>query len=104
MENIINNYISENREGVFALLKELCAIPAPSHKEENRAKYIKTRFENMGAKGGYIDEALNVIFPLNCENSNKITVFAAHTDTVFPDLSPMPYHDDGTRIFSRGCR
>lgn len=102
MENKIKNYISKNRDDIFALLKNLCAIPAPSHKEENRAKYIKTWFENIGAKNTYIDDALNVIFPLNCENSNKITVFAAHTDTVFPDLTPMPYHDDGNKIYSPG--
>ena len=102
MENKIKNYISKNREDVFTLLKNLCAIPAPSHKEENRANYIKTWSENIGAKNAYIDDALNVIFPLNCENSNKITVFAAHTDTVFPDLTPMPYHDDETRIYSPG--
>ena len=50
-------------------------------------------FEKNGAKGVYIDSALNVIFPLNCEGSNELTVFVAHTDTVFPDTEPMPYSD-----------
>ena len=34
--------------------------------------------------------------------SDDITVFVAHTDTVFPDTEPMPYIDDGERISSPG--
>ena len=39
---------------------------------------------------------------MNCENSNEITVIVAHTDTVFPDTEPMPYKDDGEKIFCPG--
>lgn len=95
-------FIEENKEQMFTTLKELCAIPAPSHFEQERAAYCKKWLESVGAKGVYIDDALNVIFPINCENSDKITVFVAHTDTVFPDREPMPYVDDGTYIRSPG--
>ena len=86
-------FINENKELIFSTHKALCLIPAPSYFEQKRAEYIKNWLENIGAKGVYIDEALNVIFPLNCENSNEISVFAAHTDTVFPDLEPLPYEE-----------
>ncbi len=99
---MIKEYISENTSLMFNTLKELCAIPAPSHFEHNRAQYCKKWLEDAGATGVYIDEALNVIFPLNCDGSNEITVFAAHTDTVFPDTEPMPYFDDGEKIHSPG--
>lgn len=95
-------FIEANKEQMYQTLKELCAIPAPSHFEHQRAAYCKKWLEDIGAKGVYIDEALNVIFPINCEGSDKITVFAAHTDTVFPDMEPMPYVDDGVRIHSPG--
>ena len=95
-------FIEANKEQMYQTLKELCVIPAPSHFEHQRAAYCKKWLEDMGAKGVYIDEALNVIFPINCEGSDKITVFAAHTDTVFPDMEPMPYTDDGVRIHSPG--
>ncbi len=98
----MENYISENMESVYSVLKELCAIPAPSHSEHKRAEYCKNWLEQNGAKGVYIDEALNVIYPLNCDNSDEITVFVAHTDTVFPDLEPMPYADDGEKIYCPG--
>jgi len=103
MENKVKEYALQSRELLLRTLKELCHIPAPSHQEEERAAYCKCWLESVGAKGVYIDRAQNVIFPLNCENSNAITVFAAHTDTVFPDLEPMPYTDDGDRVHCPGA-
>lgn len=91
----IKQFIKENEQGMYDLLKDLCLIPAPSGKEDARAAFCKAWFEKVGAKGVYIDEAKNVIFPLNAEKSNALTVYVAHTDTVFPDEKPMPYSDDG---------
>ena len=95
----IKAFISENKDYAYQTLKELCLIPAPSHHEEKRAEYCKEWLIKNGATDVYIDDALNVIFPLNCENSNSITAFAAHTDTVFPDTSPMPYYEDEEKIY-----
>lgn len=102
MRNELKHYIAEHTEEMYGLLKELCLIPAPSNQEEKRAAYCKNWLEKAGAKGVYIDEALNVICPFNCENSNELTVFVAHTDTVFPDTEPMPYIDDGEKIHCPG--
>lgn len=101
-KNIIPNYITENYESMLQTLQELCAIPAPSNMEHKRAVYCKEWLEKAGAEGVYIDEALNVVFPLHCEGSKEITVIVAHTDTVFPDLEPMPYVDDGAKIHCPG--
>lgn len=98
----MKDFIERNKESLYNTLKELCAIPAPSHFEHERAEYCKNWLEAVGAKGVYIDDALNVVFPINCDGSDKITVFVAHTDTVFPDREPMPYIDDGTYISSPG--
>ena len=98
----MENYIEQNKELMYKTLKELCGIPAPSHSEEKRAEYCKAWLESYGARGVYIDEAKNVVFPLNCEGSKNITVIVAHTDTVFPDTEPMPYLEDGDKIFSPG--
>ena len=96
------NFVEANTASMFKMLKELCEIPAPSHYEHARAEYCKKWFEEQGAEGVYIDEALNVIFPLGCDGSNEITVFAAHTDTVFPDTEPMPYTEDDEKVYSPG--
>ncbi len=102
MNTKIHDYITENADLLYQTLKELCHIPAPSHYEHKRAEYCKLWLERFGAEGVYIDDVQNVIFPINCDGSNEITVFAAHTDTVFPDLEPMPYYDDGKKIFCPG--
>jgi len=103
MEQNIRSFVKQNFDQMLKIHKELCLIPAPSHHEEQRAEYCKKMLESFGAKGVYTDSALNVIFPLNCSESNEITVFVAHTDTVFPDREPMPYHDDGEKIYCPGA-
>lgn len=102
MNTDLKQYCKENYGLMLDTLRELCAIPAPSHFEHERAAYCKKWLEDMGAKGVYIDDALNVIYPINCDGSREITVFVAHTDTVFPDREPMPYHDDGEKIHCPG--
>lgn len=98
----LKEYIENNKALLFNTLKELCLIPAPSHKEEKRAEFCRDWLVSRGAEGVYIDDALNVVFPINCENSEEITVVVAHTDTVFPDLEPMLYTDDGEKIHCPG--
>ena len=95
-------FIKANTESLYTTLRELCLIPAPSGKEEKRAEYCKKWFTDIGATGVYIDEALNVVCPMNAEGKDTLTVYVAHTDTVFPDLEPMPYIDDGEKIHSPG--
>ncbi|MBQ8683867.1 MAG: M20/M25/M40 family metallo-hydrolase [Clostridia bacterium] len=90
----IQTFIEQNEAELLQILRELCAIPAPSHEEGERAAYCLRYLEGIGAQGAYIDAAQNVVFPLHCEGSNTMTVFAAHTDTVFPDREPLPYYED----------
>ena len=90
----IKAYAEAEYDSVLQALRELCAIPAPSNHEERRAEYLKRYLDKLGADGVYIDEALNVVFPLNCDGKDAITVFVAHTDTVFPDADPLPYSED----------
>ena len=103
LNKIIKDFINKNTDLLYKTLKELCLIPAPSHYENERAEYCKKWLEECGGKGVYIDDALNVVFPINCDDSNEITVFAAHTDTVFPDREPLPYHEEGTKVFCPGA-
>lgn len=84
------------------LLQDLCAIPAPSHFEDERAAFVKKTLENFGAEGVYIDEAKNVVFPLHCEEKNDIICFAAHTDTVFPADTPLSFRQDGDTLYCPG--
>ena len=90
----IKGYINENISKVYHLLKQLCLIPAPSGKEEQRAQFCKKWFDENCGSGAYIDQALNVVFPYQAQGSDKLSVVVAHTDTVFPDPTPMPYIEE----------
>ena len=76
------------------LIKELCKLPAPSGKEELRAEFIRNWFEKQGFRA-HIDEALNVVCPWGVTEDNQVVTVMAHTDTVFPDLEPLPMEEDG---------
>jgi len=86
---------------VVALIKALCAIPAPSHHEERRAAFIRDWFQRRGMPAE-IDEALNVLCPMGLDEYEDMVVVMAHTDTVFPDLEPMSMTEDGGKLFCPG--
>jgi acetylornithine deacetylase/succinyl-diaminopimelate desuccinylase-like protein len=50
----------------------------------------------------YIDEALNVIYPVNCDGDHPITIYMAHSDVVFPDTDPLPLRVEDGKIFCPG--
>ena len=88
-EQIIE-YIESHRQEAYELLLELAQIPAPSNHEEKRARFCREWLEKQGAKGVYVDEALNVVYPVGCDENNPVMVFMAHSDVVFPDTDPLP--------------
>ncbi|MBE5751084.1 MAG: M20/M25/M40 family metallo-hydrolase [Clostridiales bacterium] len=98
----MNEYLKNATEETLALIETLCGIPAPSGLEDARADFCKQWLEEQGAKGVYIDAAKNVIYPVACENAEKIVLFSAHTDTVFPDVEPMPFIRDEKYLHSPG--
>lgn len=86
----LHDYISSHTEEAIALLIEFAQIPAPSGHEALRAEFCKTWLEAQGAEGVYIDDALNVIYPIGVCATNPLVVFMAHSDVVFPDTTPLP--------------
>lgn len=102
LSNEMLSYLAEHEQETLDLIETLCKIPAPSWHEEKRAAFCKEWLEKWGAKGVYIDEALNVIYPVGCDGKDDIVLFMAHTDTVFPDTEPMPFYSDGEYFYSPG--
>lgn len=98
----ILEYLDKSVEETNALIETLAKIPAPSNHEEKRAQFCLAWLEAQGAKGAYIDEALNVVFPLCSEGKNDLVMFAAHLDTVFPDTEEMPFSKDDKCFYAPG--
>ena len=95
-------YIDSHQEDLKQLIRDLCAIPAPSHHEERRAEFCKKWFEQAGGQGVYIDEALNAVCPWGVTEDGPVVVLMAHTDTVFPDMKPMPFREDENKFYCPG--
>ncbi len=89
-------YVEETHAALTDLIYELAQIPAPSFHEQRRAAFCERFLRGAGAKDVRIDEAGNVICRVDGRRDGPMTVFAAHTDTVFPDESlPPPTIRDG---------
>lgn len=98
----ILSYIDAHREEAFQLLLTLAQIPAPSNHEEERAAFCKEWLESQGAKGVYIDQALNVVYPVGDSGENPLLVVMAHSDVVFPDTAPLPLEIRDGRVYCPG--
>ena len=98
----MENYALSVQEEIKQIVRDMCAIPAPSHHEEKRAEFCKKWFEDNGFENVSIDAALNVLAPVNVTSDNKITIYMAHTDTVFPELTPLPFSEDDGFMYSPG--
>lgn len=96
------NWCAAHEAEIIDLLRTLGKIPAPSHKEEKRAAFVKNWLEQQGAEGVYIDEALNVIYPVNVTESNPVAVIMAHTDIVFPDMDELAMREEDGKLYAPG--
>ena len=96
------SYIDAHSGEALELLMKLAQIPAPSHMEHKRAEFCKNWLQKQGAEGVYIDDALNVVYPIHCNSDKPICVFMAHSDVVFPDTTPLPLSVSDGKIFCSG--
>ncbi len=88
-------------EEMIELIHDICVIPAPSGFEEKRAEFVLKYLKNLGIDNAHIDEAKNVVCTLG-NPSDDISVFMAHTDSVFPFDVALNYVDDGEKIHCPG--
>lgn len=98
----MNAYIEAHSQEAYDLLLELAQIPAPSNREEKRAEFCKSWLQKQGAQGVFIDEALNVVYPVGGTDDGPLMVFMAHSDVVFPDMDPLPLSVKDGRIYCPG--
>lgn len=98
----ILRYIEEHSREAYELLLTLARIPAPSNHEEKRAEFCREWLDAQGAKGVYVDEALNVVYPVDVREGEPVEVYMAHTDVVFPDEEELPLKVEDGRIYCPG--
>lgn len=95
-------FVEEHKEETIALLKQWAAIPAPSHQEEKRAQAVRDWLKVQGADCVEIDEAGNVVCEIGCQEAEKVMLFMAHMDVVFPDMEPFSIREEDGKLFAPG--
>jgi tripeptide aminopeptidase len=80
----------------------LVEIPAPSHKEQARAEYIRAEMEKLGLTDIRVDDIFNVSGVRKGTGGGPTVVIAAHTDTVFPEGTPVHVRREGDTLTAPG--
>jgi tripeptide aminopeptidase len=80
----------------------LVEIPAPSRKEQARAAYIRAEMEKLGLANIRVDDMFNVSGVRKGTGGGPAVVFAAHTDTVFPEGTPIHVRREGDTLTAPG--
>jgi len=80
----------------------LVEIPAPSGKEQARAKYIRAEMEKLGLSEIKSDDMFNVSGVRKGTGGGPTVVFAAHTDTVFPEGTDLKVKREGDTLRAPG--
>ena len=93
-----SRYAENSRDELLDFLRAFAPIPAPSHNEDRRVAFLLDALPKMGIEGAYVDDAKNVVIPYGVENGKDVIVVMAHTDVVFPDVTPLPFSEDETTI------
>ena len=106
MEEDLN--LQEQQTEQLSLLRELCEIPAPSLHEEARSRFVYDWLETMVK-----DEGAEALCRVRLEPSgnvsllipgktDRVRIFSAHLDTVFPDTEPMELREDDAKLYCPG--
>ena len=98
----MESYLASSHVDAKNIVRELCGIPAPTGREETRAKWCRAWLCEAGAENVCIDDASDVICEYNVGTNNDLVVVMAHLDTVFPNLEPMPFEERDGLYYSPG--
>ena len=80
----------------------LVEMPAPSRKEQARARYIRAEMEKLGLKEIRTDDMSNVSGVRKGTGGGPTVVFCAHMDTVFPEGTDLKVKREGDILRAPG--
>lgn len=94
--------VDARKDGIIAEWIQLIETPSPSGKEQLRAKYIKAEMEKIGLTDIRTDDIMNVSGVRKGTGGGPTVVFAAHTDTVFPEGTDLKVKREGDILRAPG--
>jgi acetylornithine deacetylase/succinyl-diaminopimelate desuccinylase-like protein len=94
--------VDERSSGIVEEWIRLVETPAPSGKEQARAKYIRVEMEKLGLSDIRTDDMFNVSGVRKGSGGGPTVVFAAHMDTVFPEGTDLKVKREGDILRAPG--
>jgi acetylornithine deacetylase/succinyl-diaminopimelate desuccinylase-like protein len=94
--------VDDRAAGIVEEWIRLVEIPAPSGKEQARAQYIRTEMQKIGLSDIRTDDLFNVSGVRKGTGGGATVVFAAHTDTVFPEGTDLTVKREGDILRAPG--
>jgi tripeptide aminopeptidase len=94
--------VDDRAAGIVEEWIRLVEIPAPSGKEQTRAKYIRAEMEKLGLSEIRTDDIFNVSGVRKGTGGGPTVVFAAHMDTVFPEGTDLKVKREGDILRAPG--
>ena len=94
--------VDERGAGIVEEWIRLVETPAPSGKEQVRAKYIRAEMEKLGLSEIRTDDWSNVSGVRKGTGGGPTVVFAAHMDTVFPEGTDLKVKREGDILRAPG--
>jgi acetylornithine deacetylase/succinyl-diaminopimelate desuccinylase-like protein len=94
--------VDDRAAGILEEWIHLVETPAPSLKEQVRAKYIRAEMEKLGLSEIRTDDWSNVSGIRKGTGGGPTVVFAAHMDTVFPEGTELKVKREGDILRAPG--
>ncbi|MBE5692607.1 MAG: M20/M25/M40 family metallo-hydrolase, partial [Sutterella sp.] len=95
--------IHDRTDQAIRLQVELCEIPAPTFREEVRAKRIVELMHECGLEDVSIDGIGNVVGRWQgTDPQGPLLAIGAHMDTVFPEGTDVTVRQEGNRYYGPG--
>ncbi len=85
-------------EPIVALTTRLTEVPAPTNDEGDRAVALRSELEALGYEGVTVDDLHDVTARIPGDDSSRVLLVAAHTDTVFPRGTNLTVRRDGDTL------
>lgn len=99
----LRSFLKKNESRIFATLREICEIPAPTFHEGKKMKYLARLLEKFGLKKVRLDKTGNAIGKLiSIPSDKKFVLVSAHGDTACEAQLPIKVTEKGGYIFAHG--
>lgn len=95
-------FFADNAELITNEQIAISSIPAPPFKEQRRAEYLCSRFQQLGLESPALDLEGNCIALRRGRSLEPLLVVSAHLDTVFPAGTDVTVSQIQGRLFAPG--